>query len=397
MKSRFYSRFAALLLLISMFSLIPFAQAVPNQQAQFAVPIVVVNTSFLNVRSGDGPQYTVITTIVGGTELSVLGSNRNQAWFLVTTPIGAGWVDANFVLARGDFRNVPVLDVAAAGATVAYSTPLTIGLPVSISDTPIQAPLQTSLSVTGAERLRAVLQVLAVDLHAQPRLDSARLITLFQDNSADYAIVGRAFDDRYVEWVAIQVPNVGTGWIEAAKIGTRLSTATFSVVVVRGGNADLFSSPAGLRLDLPTLFEGQEAFLINVSGDGRFYEVELANGITGWLRADQVAIRSVGAGQGLAAEGALPEQTVGTGIPIPQLEAGYIIVNTSAQNIRSGPGGQYTVVTTVYGGTIFYPIGVTEDAEWYLVRGEFGQGWISSEYVLFRGTFSNIPVLRGVY
>jgi len=49
-----------------------------EQIAQLAIPLLVVNTSFLNVRSGDGPQYTVVLTVVGGTELPVLGANSSN-------------------------------------------------------------------------------------------------------------------------------------------------------------------------------------------------------------------------------------------------------------------------------------------------------------------------------
>ena len=49
-----------------------------EQVAQLAIPLLVVNTSFLNVRSGDGPQYTVVLTVVGGTELPVLGREQQQ-------------------------------------------------------------------------------------------------------------------------------------------------------------------------------------------------------------------------------------------------------------------------------------------------------------------------------
>ncbi len=57
----------------------------------------------------------------------------------------------------------------------------------------------------------------------------------------------------------------------------------------------------------------------------------------------------------------------------------------------------FGVIATVPGGTTFYPVGVTKDASWYLVRGDFGQGWISSEFVLFRGVFSSVPVIHYAY
>jgi uncharacterized protein YraI len=92
-------------------------------QAQYAAPIAVVNTGNLNVRSGPGPQFSVITTVPGGAQLPVLGFNEDASWYLVTSPAGNGWVYASFTVPRGDFRFVPVLTVQSLeGATVSNGT-----------------------------------------------------------------------------------------------------------------------------------------------------------------------------------------------------------------------------------------------------------------------------------
>ena len=92
-------------------------------QAQYAAPIAVVNTGNLNVRSGPGPQFSVITTVPGGAQLPVLGFNEDASWYLVTSPAGNGWVYASFTVPRGDFRFVPVLTVQnLQGATVSNGT-----------------------------------------------------------------------------------------------------------------------------------------------------------------------------------------------------------------------------------------------------------------------------------
>lgn len=80
-------------------------------QAQYAAPIAVVNTGNLNVRSGPGPQFSVITTVPGGAQLPVLGFNEDASWYLVTTPAGNGWIYAAFTVGRGDFRYVPVVNI----------------------------------------------------------------------------------------------------------------------------------------------------------------------------------------------------------------------------------------------------------------------------------------------
>lgn len=314
MTRRVFGLFALIVLSLGLFTQSAFASA--SQQAQFAVPILVVNTSFLNVRSGDGPQYTVVTTVVGGMELPVLGTNRGNSWYLVTTPVGAGWVDVSFTLPRGDFRNVPLIEPTPTAPT-SLPTPLTIGLPQYASN-PIVASAQTYLNATA----HGTLNVLSVNLLTQP-FDEAPIITLlFKDTNVDYPVLGYAYDDVGILWASIFVPGVGTGWIAADKL-------------------DVTGTP-----------------------------------LTGVTTASAASL---------------------TTAPVPVVGSAHIVVNTSYQNIRSGPGGQFGVITTVPGGTVFYPVGVTKDASWYLVRGDFGQGWISSEFVLFRGVFSSVPVIQSAY
>ncbi len=206
---------AIALLVTPVFSTAVFAAGA--EQRQLITPILIVNTGALNVRSGPGPQFTVITTVRGGTELPVLGTNADNTWYLVASPVGAGWVDVSFTIARGDFRFVPRIAEPASAPAVVQQLPTTIGMPQ------------------------------------------------------------------------------------------------------------------------------------------------------------------------------------GTMLPIPQLQIPQVIVNTARLNVRSGPGGQYTILTSVPGGTIFEPLGVTVDGVWYLVGGSFGRGWIAAEFTIFRGFYDNIPVIVNAY
>lgn len=223
----------ALLVLISLFLGLPAfnqtalatqADFTPEQRPQLATPILVVNTSFLNVRSGPGSQYTVIATVSGGTELPVLGTNGDNSWYLVLTSAGAGWVDVDYTIARGDFRYVPLVEVAAPATPVA----------------------QTAISIA--------------------------------------------------------LPLTGQGG------------------------------------------------------------------------------------------GIVPAPAVARTIP-----AARLIVNTSYLNIRSGPGGQYSIVTVASGGTELIPTGVTGDGVWFLVEGDFGRGWVNQPFVIFRGNYGVVPIIENVY
>ena len=99
-----------------------------NVDEQLTTPVAVVNVSFLNLRAGPGPQYLILSQLVGGSSLPVLGVNSDSSWLLVQTPAGTGWVYAQFTLPRGDFTYTPVVADVFAGGTVALTQPLYIGL-----------------------------------------------------------------------------------------------------------------------------------------------------------------------------------------------------------------------------------------------------------------------------
>jgi len=75
----------------------------------------IVNTDNLSVRSGDGPQYTLVAIVDGGTPLVVLGRNDygadDQTWWYVQVGDVIGWVNGEYLYFRGDLTNVPVVPV----------------------------------------------------------------------------------------------------------------------------------------------------------------------------------------------------------------------------------------------------------------------------------------------
>ncbi len=312
-----------IVVLLALLTLGVVSQSVFAQTAELAIPHLVANTSFLNIRSGDGPQYTVIVTVVGGTDLPVLGKDSSGEWFLVTTPVGPGWVDQTFTLARGDFSNIPVI-TPTVGTSVQLPTPLTIGLPVSPNADLVTVEPETTLQTTTV----AEINVISVNLRTQPAEDAPAIGLIFRyvTTNPQYAVVGYAVDDTGIPWVAIVVPGLGTGWVEQPK--TTIEQGTLPAAAL----TSTFTASA-------------------VSGV----------------------------------------------VPVPQIQAAHLIVNTSYQNIRSGPGVQYTSIAVVPGGSSLDVVGVTSDTSWYLVQGTFGQGWISSQYVLFRGTFSDVPIIHTAY
>ncbi len=136
------SRLTMLALVMILVGLMAFAHTAEAQTRQLALPVLIVNTGNLNVRSGPGPQYTVLAVAPGGTRLPVLGTNADNSWYLVATSAGAGWVDVSFTIPRGDFSYVPLITVEQIAAAQVLA-PLTLELP-DIADAPIPVPQLTT-------------------------------------------------------------------------------------------------------------------------------------------------------------------------------------------------------------------------------------------------------------
>jgi uncharacterized protein YgiM (DUF1202 family) len=410
-----------------------------QQQSQFVAPRLVVNTSFLNVRTGPGVQYGVLITVVGGTELPVLSQASDKVWFQVSTVVGVGWVNVQYTVPRGSFVNVPVVDLSSLGfAAFSLPTPSSLGLgqgggggaplPAVVAPVystagnvalPSTAPVTSvgtirvdlgngrATTVRPGERFRALINVEAVNIRTQP-LDSAPTLgTLYRDPTNDYSIVGEARDAKGVEWLALDVADVGVGWIEAPKIQTRLSRASGTVVVIVAEVVALTDAPGGGSTNLPILTGGTEAFLVGISRDSNFVQLQLGGGETGWVPFNAVTTRT-GTPSDLVDPKLLPapgsQPTTPGGVnPTPQpvvgpqkfgLDTPHIVVNTGFLNIRSGPGAQYTIVATVPGGTELLVLGIASDKVWYLVEGPFGRGWVNNEFVIFRGVMQNVPIIK---
>lgn len=72
---------------------------------------LIVNTDNQNIRSGDGPEYTIVAKVDGGTELFVLGRNKARTWWYVQVNDILGWVRGDLTIIRGDLTNIPIVPV----------------------------------------------------------------------------------------------------------------------------------------------------------------------------------------------------------------------------------------------------------------------------------------------
>jgi uncharacterized protein YgiM (DUF1202 family) len=86
----------------------------PPGLAELLPGYAIVNTDNLFLRSGDSAEYTPVGIVDGGTRLVVLGSNgesENGLWWYVEVGGLRGWAKSEFLILRGDLRDLPVIPV----------------------------------------------------------------------------------------------------------------------------------------------------------------------------------------------------------------------------------------------------------------------------------------------
>lgn len=352
-----------------------------EQRAQFATPVLIVNTSFLNVRMGPGVQYDVLITVVGGTQLPVLGVARDLVWYQVSTVAGVGWVNFEFTIPRGEFGNVPFV---AAPPLADIAAP----------------PVSTDDAVTGfgfdSGRAWGISVVVAHPARTGPTMNSGSPGDATVDLSRIYTIQEAATAEGGVVWYRINVPSFGNVWVEASKTKMRPFACELSAVGFRTSLAPIQGPDGSGNLDGQFRYpEGTEAYLLDRVGN--LFKVEMSDGNVGWVPEEAVFVRARVFSTYCEAGGRDSAAAVSGQPTTPQVRqaAARVIINTAFLNIRSGPGAQYTVVTTLPGGTELAVVGFAPDDVWYLVEGSFGRGWLNREFVLFRGDGSRVPIVRG--
>ncbi|MEP7284955.1 MAG: PA14 domain-containing protein [Chloroflexota bacterium] len=80
------------------------------------------------------------------------------------------------------------------------------------------------------------------------------------------------------------------------------------------------------------------------------------------------------------------------GVPPPVPGVGTGSVNTHALNVRTGPGVNYDILTTIKRGDTFTVLGRNTDASWIRVNAPNVTGWINTYYVNINGSVFSAPV-----
>ncbi|MCP4361598.1 MAG: SH3 domain-containing protein [Chloroflexi bacterium] len=330
----------------------------------------VVNTGALNVRSGPGVQYGILTAIYQGEVVLLVARNADGSWVLIRTDdLIDGWVNSRYLLPSIPIANLPA-----------------IGEPGPTPVNPI-APTPTATGIPGAASITAA----HLNVRNGPGVSYPRV------GSVDYgnvvSLLGRNLDSS---WVIIASAGAQQGWVNSKYVATNLNVGALPVSSQTGtghvatGNLNVRFAPGAGSTVVTVASYGQALTLLGRTSDNSWLKVRAPNGKEGWVNASYVATGlDLNALPSLA--GPVPGQPA---IPPPANLPSVPSNPANTASIRTCPNLSCPASGSVYSGLTVTATGRTADSSWvYVVLSNGQQGWIQSQFVQLGVPISSLPVV----
>jgi N-acetylmuramoyl-L-alanine amidase len=322
----------------------------------------LVATGALNVRSGPGVTYSVLTVATQGQTVTLLGRNGNSSWAKIRLSNGTeGWANASLLTATVSISSLPLADSPAAPQP---PVPVAPGAVLSLRSGP-----GNSYPVTGS--VYQGLQVTAVGRNA----NSTWLKVQLSDGQQGW--IGA----QYVQ-LTIPVGNLpimdGSESTTPTTGSTPTPPTTAYWATVNTGAANLRSGPGIGYGIVAVVGEGQYVSLLARNNISSWAKIQLTDSTVGWINASLLNAN--------VTLNTLPVENVQT------LSASGL-VNTAALNVRSGPGISYGVTAVIYQDQGVALLGRNSDSSWIKVRLNNGAvGWVNGAYIDTATTLNSLPI-----
>ncbi|MCY4464373.1 MAG: SH3 domain-containing protein [Chloroflexi bacterium] len=355
-----------------MFSLLLLMAALVGQAAIAQAPAhLIVNTSFLNVRSGPGAGHGIITVVPGGTILPVIARDRNLTWYEVESDAGNGYVNSSYTIRRGDFSGIPWAGGSSGPSGLTTATgdvaPGTAHVVVNTSYLNVREGPGVDYPIVAVVPGGTALPVLEISIGGHwYKVETAAGAGWLRHV---YTVTRGNYDNVPQTGISLHIYSASDSAILGGAAHVVVNTAYLNIRSGPGvGHDIILTVPGGSRL-----------LVTGGAGNGNWYEIETNNG-PGWLNTFYTAARGDFS--------RLPSASSHLNGATPRA-----IVNTARLHIRSGPGTSHGSVTIVNGGTVLELTGKSGDGVWYQTKGSFGTGWLHGDYVVMRGNVGGLGIV----
>ena len=294
-------------------------------------------TDYVNLRTGAGTGYSVITTVSKGASLTLLDTS-NSSWYKVQTSSGlSGYMSADYLKVNADSSSGTS---SSAGVTTAY---------VNLR--------------SGAGTGYSVLATISIGTN----------VTIYETLSGWYKVKTQSGREGYMSSDYVKVtssaqpstPAPSTPSTPSTPTDESKGTATVTVYLnLRSGAGTGFSV-------ITTLAPNTKVTLLDV-GNSSWYKVKTPSGNTGYLSTDYLNVS-------LNQEPPKPQEPEAPSAPTDETKGTATV--TVYLNLRSGAGTGYSVITTLAPSTTVTLLDVS-NSSWYKVKTSSGNtGYLSTDYL----------------
>ena len=331
-------------------------------------PLAITTPDILNVRSGPGLDYDILTTVPKGTQATIIGIGPNSEWYKVNLGVLSepAWIYAGLTTVTGSLASVRQYTQAEVdGIEAGADNPLAIIVP-TILNVRSGPGTEYDIVTTVAQGTQAeIIGIGPQDEWFLVELDGLdEPAWIYQELTT---VVGSLAGVRRVASWQVGQPSSDT------EVERPIAVTYPSLVNVREGPGESYNV-------LKAVGQGTRARIMGIGPDENWYLVDI-DGLDqlGWIREHLTVL-----------VGSLDNVKRITAEEIAMLPVA--IANTALLNVRSGPDTGYGLVTTVSVGTWVEVIGVNAQSDWFKVKYDDvgGQGWIYRELTYLTGPLSSV-------
>ena len=331
-------------------------------------PLAITTPDILNVRSGPGLDYDILTTVTKGTQATIIGIGPNSEWYKVNLGVLSepAWIYASLTTVTGSIASVKQYTQAEVdGIETGADNPVAVTVP-TILNVRSGPGTEYDIVTTVSQGTRAeIIGIGPQDEWFLVELDSLDdPVWIYQDLTT---VVGSLAGVRRVASWQVGQPSSDT------EVERPIAVTYPSLVNVRVGPGESYSV-------LKAVGQGTRARIMGVGPDENWYLVDI-DGLDqlGWIREDLTVL-----------VGSLDNVKEITAEEIEMLPVA--IANTALLNVRSGPDTSYGLVTTISEGTWVEVIGVNAQSDWFKVKYDEvgGQGWVYRDLTYLAGPLASV-------
>lgn len=352
-------------------------------------PVAVVTTGRLNIRNGPGPGYASVGILSQGDAVILLGRTTNSGWVKIAMADSSvdAWISTLYIEAEVPVSTLPALAVADPWAIV--TAPLLNvrtgpGFSHSVITTISHGKLITLIGRTADRTFAQILTdgiegwVSTYYIAAGSPISSLPVTWLETATATPEIVLATPIPTQIIlpTAAATAVPPTATPQPQPeATEGVSVPASGPEAVIVTG-RLNVRTGPGPGYAIVETISHWDIVYLLGRTGDLGWVYIQVPwTGSKGWVSSRYIET-----------------EVLLSSLPMLAQAPPWGVVQTPLLNVRSGPGTDFEVITTVPQGRMITLIGRTADNSWVKIISNGVEGWATTLHIAASGPVSVLPI-----